>query len=68
VDVDPPVTVIEQPTYEIGQTATELLLKRIEAPDRPTREVILKGRLIVRHSCGDHTSKNNASVTVPNML
>jgi LacI family fructose operon transcriptional repressor len=50
--VEPPVTVIEQPTYEIGQTATELLLKRIEEPDRPTREVILKGKLIVRQSCG----------------
>ncbi|MEW5956302.1 MAG: LacI family DNA-binding transcriptional regulator [Chloroflexota bacterium] len=50
--VEPPVTVIEQPTYEIGQTATELLLKRIEEPTRPTREVILKGKLIVRQSCG----------------
>jgi LacI family fructose operon transcriptional repressor len=52
--VEPPVTVIKQPTYEIGQTATELLLKRIEDPDRPTREVILKGELIVRRSCGFH--------------
>jgi len=50
--VDPAITVIEQPTDEIGQTATELLLNRIEEPDRPTREVILKGKLIVRHSCG----------------
>ncbi len=50
--VEPPVTVIEQPTYEIGQTATELLLKRIDEPTRPTREVILKGKLIVRRSCG----------------
>jgi LacI family fructose operon transcriptional repressor len=50
--VEPPITVIEQPTYEIGQTAMDLLLKRIEEPDRPTREVILKGKLIVRQSCG----------------
>ena len=50
--VEPPVTVIEQPTYEIGQTAMELLLKRIEEPHRPTRQVILKGKLIVRQSCG----------------
>lgn len=50
--VDPAITVIEQPTDEIGQTATELLLNRIEEPDRSTREVILKGKLIVRHSCG----------------
>lgn len=52
--VEPAVTVIEQPTYEIGQTATELLLKRLEEPARPTREVILKGKLIIRHSCGHH--------------
>ena len=50
--VEPPITVIKQPTYEIGQTAMDLLLKRIEEPDRPTREVILKGKLIVRQSCG----------------
>lgn len=52
--VEPTVTVIEQPTYEIGQTATELLLNRIEDPSRPTREIILKSKLIVRQSCGCH--------------
>lgn len=50
--VKPGVTVIEQPTYEIGQTATELLLRRIEEPSRPAHEVNLKGKLIVRQSCG----------------
>lgn len=50
--VEPSITVIEQPTYEIGKTAIELLLKRIEDPTRPTREVILKGKLVVRQSCG----------------
>lgn len=52
--VDPPITVIAQPTYEIGQTASDLLLKRIDDPTRPTREVILKGQLIVRQSCAHH--------------
>ena len=55
--VKPTVTVIEQPTYEIGQTATDLLLKRIDEPTRPTREIILKGKLNVRHSCGCQTLK-----------
>ncbi|MGA9536339.1 MAG: LacI family DNA-binding transcriptional regulator [Desulfobacterales bacterium] len=50
--VTPALTVIEQPTYEIGRTATELLIKRIQDPTRSTREVTLKGRLIVRRSCG----------------
>jgi LacI family fructose operon transcriptional repressor len=48
--VQPPITLIAQPTYEIGTTATELLLQRIADPDRPTRQVILKGRLLERGS------------------
>jgi LacI family fructose operon transcriptional repressor len=52
--VEPGITVIEQPTYEIGQTAAELLFKRLEEPSRPTREIILKGKLIIRQSCAHH--------------
>jgi LacI family fructose operon transcriptional repressor len=48
--VQPTLTVIAQPTYEIGQTAMELLLKRIEQPDAPIRQVILKGQLLARGS------------------
>lgn len=48
--VQPPITLIAQPTHEIGKTATELLLRRIAEPDRPTRQVILKGQLLARGS------------------
>lgn len=48
--VQPAITLIAQPTYEIGQTAAELLLQRIADPQRPTRQVILKGRLLARGS------------------
>ena len=50
--VEPALTVIEQPTYEIGRTAAELLIKRIQDPTRSHREVVLKTKLIVRQSCG----------------
>ena len=50
--VDPPFTVIEQPTYDIGRTAVELLVQRIQDPTRSAREVTLKSKLIVRQSCG----------------
>lgn len=48
--VTPALTVIEQRTYDIGRTATELLIKSIQDPTRSTREVTLKGRLIDRRS------------------
>jgi LacI family fructose operon transcriptional repressor len=48
--VEPAVTIISQPTYEIGATAAELLLQRVEKPDRPPRKVILHGELVVRGS------------------
>jgi len=48
--VQPAITLIDQPTYEIGKTATELLLQRIADPSRPTRKVILKGQLLERGS------------------
>lgn len=54
--VRPSVTVIEQPTYEIGSSAAELLLKRIEEPSRSNRQLVLHHRLIVRESCGVHQS------------
>lgn len=49
---DPAITVIEQPTYEIGRTAAEMLIKRINDPSRSIREVVLQTRLIIRQSCG----------------
>jgi LacI family fructose operon transcriptional repressor len=48
--VQPAITLIDQPTYEIGKIAAELLLQRIADPNRPTRQVILKGQLLVRGS------------------
>lgn len=50
--IRPAITVVEQPTYAIGQTAGEMLFKRIEDPERPTRQVVLSSQLLVRQSCG----------------
>lgn len=50
--VDPPITLIAQPTEEIGRTATDLLFQRIAEPERAPKTVILRGKLIVRGSSG----------------
>ncbi len=48
--VEPAVTVIRQPATTIGQTAAELLMKRIDDPKRPISEICLIGELIERES------------------
>jgi DNA-binding LacI/PurR family transcriptional regulator len=44
------LTVVDQPTYDLGRRAAELLLSRIEDPSAPVREHLLSPRLIVRGS------------------
>ncbi len=47
----PPITAIEQPAYQIGERAMQLLLARLVAEkDTPVERVMLPTRLIVRQS------------------
>jgi len=48
--VEPGLTVISQPTYEIGREAIEMLLQRIAAPGKVPRQLVLRGELVVRGS------------------
>ena len=50
--IEPFLTVVAQPAYEMGQRATELLLARLsgQAPDE-YQEIILPAQVIVRKSC-----------------
>lgn len=50
--LDPPLTAVRQPGYEIGRQAMDLLLQRIKDPSRSTTLVVLQPELIVRKSCG----------------
>lgn len=50
VFLKPALTVVAQPTYEMGRTAAELLLRRIATPDSLPQEVTLSHQLIVRDS------------------
>jgi LacI family transcriptional regulator len=47
----PPLTVIMQPAYEMGEKAAEVLLDRIKNPNREIREYRLSAKLIMRGSC-----------------
>jgi LacI family transcriptional regulator len=46
------LTTIDTAPRQLGETAAELLLRRIAKPDSLVQTAILKPRLIVRESCG----------------
>lgn len=48
--LQPPLTAIAQPTYELGQRAAELLLERLKDRDKPVTHEKLETRLIRRGS------------------
>lgn len=48
--INPPLTTIAQPKYDIGRIATTMLLERISNPDMSPRQRTLKTELIVRRS------------------
>jgi LacI family fructose operon transcriptional repressor len=47
---EPAITVLAQPTEDIGRSAAELLLQRMAEPGRAPRRIVLQGRLVVRGS------------------
>lgn len=50
--VDPPLTVVQNPSEEMGETALRLLFARLADPKRAPQEIRLPPRLVVRRSCG----------------
>jgi LacI family transcriptional regulator len=51
--VDPPITVVDQPTVELGRSAARLLLRRLHGgPALPPAVEILQPHLVVRGSTG----------------
>ena len=48
--MEPGLTVIAQPTYEMGREAIGLLLQRIADPDKAMRQLVLRGDLVERGS------------------
>lgn len=48
--LQPPLTVVRQPTYEIGRRAVTRLMELAEDPDQPVQTIRLKTTLVVRES------------------
>ena len=48
---NPPLSTIKQPTVELGETAADILIKRIADRNADIRNVVLDAELIIRQSC-----------------
>ena len=48
--LDPPLSAVCQPAYEVGRQAMELLLKLIAEPGRPAVTIRLMPQFIIRQS------------------
>jgi len=48
--VDPALTSVTHPTFEIGQEAARLFFRRIENPEESSTQVVLKTKLVIRKS------------------
>ena len=49
--LDPPLTVVRQPSYKVGQVAAEMLLNRLNHPETPVEVRRLEPELVIRKSC-----------------
>lgn len=67
--LQPALTVVRQPVYQIGETAANLLFERISRGQFPTKghRVVLPLKLVIRRSCGCHAPVDAAKSrqTVP---
>lgn len=52
ISLNPPLTAVRQPGYDIGKRGAEMLLDRIGDHSRPTTRVVFDAELKIRNSCG----------------
>ncbi len=49
--LNPPLTTVRHPSYEIGKTAVRVLIKKIESAHKPkVKKIVLKPKLIIRQT------------------
>jgi DNA-binding LacI/PurR family transcriptional regulator len=52
--LDPPLTTVAAPAYQMGRTAMRMLQSLIEGKRPPQTRVMLPTSLVLRQSCGEH--------------
>ncbi len=57
--VDPPLTTVRLPAYELGRHAMDMLFKMIEGEDLEGNGVLLETELIIRESCGFQSERRS---------
>ena len=50
--IDPPLTTVHQPIYELGKIAAQRILEKIEKPPALPAKIMLSTSVVVRKSCG----------------
>jgi LacI family transcriptional regulator len=57
----PPMTVVRQPTDELGRVAAELLFSRLSdtAQNNRPKRIVLPVELVIRKSCGSHGGRSS---------
>ena len=53
--VDPPLTSITAPSYDLGKSAAQTLIKLINKEPVKKKHLVLSTSITIRHSCGIHT-------------
>ena len=51
ISLNPPLTAVSQPGYEIGRRAADMLFNRIAEPERENVQLVLNTKLVIRDSC-----------------
>jgi LacI family transcriptional regulator, galactose operon repressor len=57
--LDPPLTTVSQPIYEMGRLGMENILLRIQNPQLDTSEIVFQTRLIIRQSTARRLAKKS---------
>jgi LacI family transcriptional regulator len=55
----PSLTTVHQPIYQIGKMVCEMLIRKIKGEDLEQEHILLKPKLIIRHSSGNHLDRTH---------